>query len=151
MQRRFQPLAAHGLGEVVGRVQLEGLQRVLGVRRHEDERRRRGQGAELARQLHAAGAGHVNVDERRVKALMHQQIHGGRRAGGLGGHFGGGVAAIGQQAAQARARQWLVIDDEHLQGSVGSGHGVHGGHGFFLRAGWLARICATVMGTSSRA
>ena len=92
---------------------------MLGVGGNEDEGRRRGQGIELAGQLHAVGAGHVNVDQGRVKALAHQQIHRIRRVGGFGGQFGAGVAAVAQQAAHARARQGFVIHDENLQGLFG--------------------------------
>ncbi|MNT30628.1 hypothetical protein D3C72_1664330 [compost metagenome] len=121
LQRLLQPLGAHGLGEVVDRLQLEGRDRVAGVRRHEHHGRRVGPAAQRARHLDAVDAGHVHVEQHEVE--VHRGQVGQRLLAlrGLGRHLGGGRGAVAQQRAQARAGQGFVVNDQGLEAHDSAG------------------------------
>ena len=88
---------------------------MLGVRGDEHHQRWVRHVAQRGGQLQAVGAGHVDVDQRHVERLVLRQC---QRLGGAVGLAGGqrrGLAAVAQQHAQARARQRLVVHDQHTQ------------------------------------
>ena len=66
LQRGEQPLHAHRLHQVVDRVDVECLQRVLVERRGEDDDRRLRQLEQVARELDAVHVGHVDVGQHEV-------------------------------------------------------------------------------------
>ncbi|KAF7962301.1 hypothetical protein AWV80_23505 [Cupriavidus sp. UYMU48A] len=68
--RRFQPFVLHGLEHVVHGGPLERLQRELVVRGHEYHQRRRIEFDEFARNVHAAHAGHADVQEHYGRLML---------------------------------------------------------------------------------
>jgi hypothetical protein len=72
LQRLLQAFQPHRLGQVIGGLQLEGLHGVLGVGGDEDQGRRLRQLAQGLGQRQAAGAGHVDVQQRDVETLVAQ-------------------------------------------------------------------------------
>ena len=80
--RLGEPFGAHRLEHVVDRVQLEGVDGVLLVRGHEDDRRWLLEPAEHLGQLQAAEPRHLDVEEDRVDvglAEYPQPLGGGDR------------------------------------------------------------------------
>ena len=114
-QRRLQALALDRLGEVVDGLEVEGLQRVLGVRGDEHDRRRRRAQAQLGGELGAVAARHLDVEQQQVAAARRQPDERLRRVGGLADDDGAGLAALGDEALQAQPRELFVVDDEHAQ------------------------------------
>jgi hypothetical protein len=121
-QRGLQALQAHGLGQVVDRVELEGLHRMARMRRDEDHQRRPRVVAQRLGQHQAVGAGHLHVEQHQVAAVLAQPGLGGAGGAGLGQHLGVGVAAAVEQRPQARAGQRLVVNQQHADGGLGE-HG----------------------------
>jgi len=116
-QRLLQALAAHRLGQIVRRLQLEGRERVLGVRRHEDDLGGVGQALDLVRERHAVDAGHMDVQQHHVEGRrLREQRQRLARVRGLGRLMA--RIAFGQQGLQAFARQRLVVDDEDAHGGA---------------------------------
>jgi hypothetical protein len=91
---------------------LEGRQRMLVVRRHEDHQRRIGQRRQLGGIGQAVLARHLNVEQHQVGRTLH--LHHARLggAGGQPGHLPVGV--IGERQLQIAARQRLVVNDQYV-------------------------------------
>ena len=73
VERIPQALRFHRLEQVVHRMRLEGIQRVLAVSRGEDDCRRLLQLQQVARRLHAIHAGHTDIHQHDIR------LPGGRR------------------------------------------------------------------------
>jgi hypothetical protein len=113
-QRRLQALALDGLGQVVDRLEVERLERVLGVRGDEDDRRRRATAC-AARRRAGCRRGPASGTSSSSRSQLprrqpDQRLRGIRR---LADDDGGRVAAFGDQALQAQPRELFVVDDEH--------------------------------------
>jgi hypothetical protein len=107
LERRAQALRAEGLEQVVERTQLEGLHRVLGVGRREDDE---GPVRDAREDLGPHEPGHLDVEEDEVWS---QRVDGGHGLGSarcLAGHLHPVEAR--EHVAQPRARHRLVVGDE---------------------------------------
>lgn len=93
---------------------LEGFQRVLVERRDEDEMRTL---ADVPRDLHAAQARHVHIQETDVRLVLLEQLHGLAAVAGLG-HDLQLRPGCSQPGFQDLSQQRLVVRNE--------GSGVHG-------------------------
>ena len=102
-----------GLDEVVGRLDLERLDGVLGVRGHEDDRRRTLEVRERLGELHAREPWHVDVEEDDVVGDRADEL---QRLGGVA-RLAHDLDAAGltEQEAQLASRRCLVVDDERLE------------------------------------
>lgn len=102
VQRGCQALAPHRLGQVVGGIDLEGAQRMLGVGGDKDHGGGCGLLLQLARQLHAAVPRHMDVQQQHIKGLAPRRGAGQRLQclGGIGGlvHGAGRWCYLDQQA-----------------------------------------------------
>ncbi|CAM4184265.1 hypothetical protein ROSA5918_25405 [Roseateles saccharophilus] len=120
-QRGLQALAAHGLGQVVDGVELEGAQRMHRMRRHEhDEGHGLAGGGALGQtvgELQAVGAGHLHVQQHDIAAMLAQPGPGLRGGGRFGDDLAARLDDRIDKAAQAQPRQRFVVDDEDLQGA----------------------------------
>ncbi len=114
-QRRLQALALDRLGEVVDGFEVERLERVLGVRGDEDDRRRRRAQAQLGGELGAVAAGHLHVEQQQVAAARRQPDERLGRVRGLADDDRARLAALADEALQAQSRELFVVDDEHAQ------------------------------------
>ena len=76
LQRLLQPCQAHGLGQVVGHVELKGRHGMFGVGGDEDDGRRlRAHAAQGLGQLHAVHAGHVDVEQHASPPFFFIRFH----------------------------------------------------------------------------
>ena len=116
LQRGQQALRTHRLQQVVERVEVEGLHRVIVVGGGEDDRRRLLEGAEMAGQLDAVHARHADVGEHDIDRVCAQELERHQPVAGLADDLGGELDGdVGQQLAQARTRQRFVVDQEDFQ------------------------------------
>jgi hypothetical protein len=120
-QRHLQPLALDRLGEVVDRLEVERLERVLRVRGDEDDRRRGRLQAQLGGELGAVAAGHLHVEQEQVAFVRGQPDERLRRVRRLAGDDAARLAAFGDHALQAEPRELFVVDDEDAQRTGGDG------------------------------
>ena len=108
-----EPVLAHRLEHVVDRVELEGVDGVVVVRRDEHDRRRGAEPGQHAGELQPGQAGHADVGEDRVDApgLQHPQ-----RLGGVVGRGDAADARVAlEQPGELVESGPLVVDDEHAQ------------------------------------
>ncbi len=121
LQRRLQPLAAHRLGQVVRRGQLERLQRMLGMRGDEDQRRR-AVGAALLRSSSANDSpsrpGSAMSSSSRSHRCWLSQTRAWIAFAASPTTSQRGCDAVFDQAAQPPARRLLVVDDQDAQRRV---------------------------------
>ena len=102
-QRHLQPLALDRLGQVVDRLEVEGLERVLRMGGDEDDRRRRRLQAQLGGELGAVAAGHLHVEQHQVALVGGEPDQRLRRVRRLADHGAARLAAFGDQAASGAA------------------------------------------------
>jgi hypothetical protein len=114
--RLRQSVLADGLEDVVDRVELERLDRVVVVRGDEDDWWRGLEAGQHLGQLEAVEAGHPDVGEDRVDAALLQH------AQGLGGVVGRGdvpdPSVVLEQPGELVERGTLVVDDEDAEGGA---------------------------------
>ena len=119
VQRAGQTVGLHRLHEVVDRVDLKGLERVLAVCRDEDHRGRVLQLVQCLGQLHARRLGHGNVKEQHVTTLVvvlldvNQMLD--RVAGACDFFDGLDTTGLFKKEAQFRASRSLVINNQGMQ------------------------------------
>jgi hypothetical protein len=112
-ERRLEALAGDRLDQEVQGLDLERLDRGVGVAGEEDDRGRIGEAPQQARQGHALDLGHRHVEEERVVAAARQVDEGllGRRGRGHALDGGRGL----QEALDVGQRTRLVVDGEDRQ------------------------------------
>ena len=112
-ERAAEAFVVEGLEQVVERRHLEGAQGVCIIGGDEDDRRPPVTGA--AQQLEGVAAGHLHVQEHQLGlAEQRQRV---APVAGLADQPDLGIA--GEQAAQHRPRQRLIVDDQHADGFAG--------------------------------
>jgi hypothetical protein len=114
-QRGLQALAPHGLGQVVGGRNLEGRQRVFGMRGDEDHGRRQRQVLQRRRQLQAAAARQVDVEQHDINGRVFQECRCRAGIGSFAQHHGTRHSQRLNQAAQAQPGQRFVVHQQHTQ------------------------------------
>ena len=108
-QRRLEPLIAEGLQQVVERVGLEGLDRVLVVGRDEHGHRHQFR-LDLAQHAEAVQHRHLDVEEHQVRRLGVNQVEGLAAVAGDADHLDVGLPL--QKLQQPAPGGAFVIDDE---------------------------------------
>ena len=103
-------LALDGLEQVVERVHLECLHRVFVVRRHEYDERH-SVGADGFDDAEAVDLRHLDVQEHEIRRVFVDRQNRLRAVPALGDDLH--VRVIGDQRPHARARERLVIDNQH--------------------------------------
>jgi hypothetical protein len=116
LQRAGQPLLVERLEQVVHRLRIERLDRVLGVCRHEDDVGRWGE-VETFNQSEPVRTGHANIEEDEIWPLSPHQL--ARLLHMLGFAHDGHIGVIGQHLPKPLASQRLVIHQQNA-------HVVHG-------------------------
>jgi hypothetical protein len=107
------PLDLDGLDEVVGRLDLERLDRMLAVSRDEDDRRRAREPREHLGKLDTAQAGHLDVEEDDVVGDRLDELQRFDRVACLSDDLDS--AGFTQQEAQLRPGRGFVVDHERLE------------------------------------
>ena len=119
--RLGEALGPHGLHDVVGRGEGEGVDGVLVVRGHEDDLRPHGEAGDHPGERHPVQARHRDVaeDDVDVAAVEHLQRLG---AAGRGDDLRDAVVAL-EEVAEVGQGGKLVVDDERGEPHVVGGHG----------------------------
>lgn len=106
-----QAFRAHRFHQVIQRGGVERRQRMLVVGRAEHYRRRRLALAQQPRGFQAVDAGHGDIQQHQVRVQLFALLQHLLAVFGLANHLD--LQMLAQQHAQALARQWLVIGDQH--------------------------------------
>src|SRR5204863_6924955 len=113
LQRGGEALGAHRLQQIVERIQIERVDRMLVMRCDEDHRRRVLEAAEMTRELEAVHSGHADVEQQHLRVARGQSLERleavARLAGDLVRQVGRDVL---QELAQALARRRFVVSYE---------------------------------------
>ena len=109
-QRLGQALRAERLQQVVDRVHLKGLDRVLVVGGDEDHRCL---AADQLENVEAIEFRHLDVEEEQIGLLFGDGLHRLEAVAALGNHLD--IGMLPEQLSQQRPRQLLIVHDDHPQ------------------------------------
>ncbi len=156
LQRDLEPRRVDRLQQVVDRVDLERLDRVLIVGRDENDMGRRAGVEHPARHLESGQPGHLDVQKHQIRLQPVDRFQRFDPVARLADDFD--AADLAEQIAQLIPRQLLVVDDDRLQihdpalrrhpFRHGELRNLHAGAG---AASWLARQLQLVAGAVNRA
>ena len=113
LDRLGETLLLDGLQDVIDRVHLEGLDRVLVVRGDENDRRRPLHAGEARDDLEAVEPRHLDIEEHDVGPQLPDRFHGLVPLARFAGDLDAGDRA--ENALQVLARGRLVVDDKNAQ------------------------------------
>jgi hypothetical protein len=123
-----EPVRVERLEEVVDRLPVEGVERVLVVGGDEHPQRRvAAVGRGLGRDLQAAASRHPDVEERDVRALAPDRLERRVAVGARGDHLERGPG-VGERGRERIAQQRLVVGEDRAHGAhaVASRTGIDG-------------------------
>ena len=103
------------LQQVIDRLHLEGTDRILVVSGGEDDVRRRR--AERLQDLEAVHARHLHVEKYEIRSPLGDQLNRFHAVRRIADHVD--VAELGEEPAQAVARELLVVDHERANARLG--------------------------------
>src|SRR5690606_11304945 len=109
-------LEPHGFEQVVDGGELEGLERLVFIRRHEHQSGPVLEAAQGAREVEAREPRHVDVEEGGVDGALREQPHGLRSRGGAVHRRDAWL--LPQQVGEFVERGRLVVGDEHRDAAV---------------------------------